>query len=214
MALSSVPPWLDITPQFFTSAAEGGARLGLAARAQDTEEASAADRLKLAYTQLASQEKIASAKAQQELNFRNADLLLRAHANAGLQQYRAQEAANKAQVAQNAADVLAERVRHNKATESTKSDDATKELTRAEHELDVLATKPDTEDNQKAADAWRMKAIFLRNQIQGRPSTPTSKGQEVTRRTKDGKLAVFDATTKKFLRYADTNVGGDNPANQ
>lgn len=34
-------------------------------------------------------------------------------------------------------------------------------------------------------------------------AVPTSSGNEVVRRTKDGKLAVFDSITKKFLRYAD-----------
>jgi hypothetical protein len=38
--------------------------------------------------------------------------------------------------------------------------------------------------------------------VQAAPDNSAPKANEVTRKTKDGKLAVFDATTKQFLRYA------------
>ena len=37
----------------------------------------------------------------------------------------------------------------------------------------------------------------------GEVASPETKGVEVRRRTKDGRVAVFDSATKKFLRYAD-----------
>lgn len=52
------------------------------------------------------------------------------------------------------------------------------------------------------------------------PSTPTASvvpptTTEVTRTTKDGRKAIFDANTKKFLRYADdTNMGRDDSTDE
>ena len=235
MALAGLGPWNEITPQFFTSAMERGASLGLSARKQDEEE-TAADRLKLAYDQLASDEKIASAKAQAELNYRNADLLLRAHANEGLQAYRQQEsearqkeAEARQQQVQNAAATLLETAKHHRALEAQAGSKAVsmdpadkvlltqnaRDLTQTQRQLDKLANEPVSDANTKAMDALRNKAIYLRSEIARyrgpSGSTPRSK-QEVTRTTKDGRKAVFDANTKQFLRYAEPHLGRNDSA--
>lgn len=85
----------------------------------------------------------------------------------------------------------------------------------AEQEKDVIgklategeATTP-TRKAAKAAYQARAKTIKdLDQQIQQLQSRTTGTGstnpKEVTRRTKDGRLAVFDADTKRFIRYAD-----------
>ena len=62
MPLFGLGPWNEISPAFFTQAMERGASLGLSERRQEYEERSAADRLRRAYDQLHSMERI---KAQQ-----------------------------------------------------------------------------------------------------------------------------------------------------
>lgn len=77
MALgASLPPWL--TPPNFLGAMEAGASTGLRARQQDIEEYQAADRLKLAYDQLAKQERVASMQALAKQKQGEAALALRA----------------------------------------------------------------------------------------------------------------------------------------
>jgi hypothetical protein len=67
MALGTIPPWLDITPETFLGAAKAGAQIGTQRRAQDLEAGQAADRLRLAYDSLASQERRASESEQMKL---------------------------------------------------------------------------------------------------------------------------------------------------
>lgn len=69
MALGDIPPWLNVQPSEFVRAAQMGAEAGLAARRQYASEQEAGDRLRLAYSQLASQERQANerAAAQQEI---------------------------------------------------------------------------------------------------------------------------------------------------
>jgi hypothetical protein len=81
--MPELPPWL--TPPDFIGAMRSGASLGLQARGQDRadeaqafEEQSSADRLKLAYDQLAKQERVASMQAMQKLQLGEAANALRA----------------------------------------------------------------------------------------------------------------------------------------
>jgi hypothetical protein len=93
----------------------------------------------------------------------------------------------------------------------------------AEHEKDVIgklastgdATSP-TRKAAKEAYQKRAKSIDdLDKQIQELQSsrggkTGSTNAKEVTRKTKDGRLAVFNADTKAFIRYAD-NDRSSNP---
>lgn len=86
-----IPPWLQ--PPNFLGAMEGGARLGIASRAQDIEQQSAADRLRLAYDQIAKQEQMANIRAQQQLKLGEAANVLRAaHEQALGEHYKAMQA--------------------------------------------------------------------------------------------------------------------------
>lgn len=77
MALGAqLPSWLN-QPNFL-GAMEAGASTGLRARQQDIEEYQAADRLKLAYDQLAKQERVASMQALAKQKQGEAALALRA----------------------------------------------------------------------------------------------------------------------------------------
>lgn len=87
MALAGVPPWL--VPPNFLGASEAGAQMGLGIRRQAEAETEAADRLRLAYDQLASQEQRANEQAR-------ATMALRA------QQLSAMEAYHRDQLAQRA----------------------------------------------------------------------------------------------------------------
>lgn len=70
--------WNEIGPEFFQNAMARGAQLGLSKRAQQREETSAADRLRLAYDQLHSQEKRAAEAEQVRLRVGLAAQQLRA----------------------------------------------------------------------------------------------------------------------------------------
>jgi hypothetical protein len=67
VALGTIPPWLDITPETFLGAAKAGAQIGTQRRKQDLDTQDAADRLRLAYDSLASQERRASESEQMKL---------------------------------------------------------------------------------------------------------------------------------------------------
>lgn len=95
-ALDEIPSWTN--PPNFLAASEGGARAGLAARAEQREETGAADRLRLAYDQLARQEKQQSAALQARIQLGTAANALRAaHEQALLQHYSAIEENSKRQ---------------------------------------------------------------------------------------------------------------------
>lgn len=80
---------------------------------------------------------------------------------------------------------------------------------------DIQATQRDLDANPAALDAddKRRKLQYLHSQaaeIAARnrapaaaPTAATGTGGTVVRRTKDGRRAVFDAQTKRFLRYAE-----------
>lgn len=84
--LTGIPPWLQ--PHDFIGAARSGASLGLQARGQDIENQQAADRLQLAYDQLASQERRESEAAKQKQNLAAATLALRGQQMDMLNEYR------------------------------------------------------------------------------------------------------------------------------
>lgn len=68
MALAApFPPWLNISPETFTGAMSAGGRLGVMALAQNVKEQQAADRLQLAYDQLAQKEQAAGEALQGKL---------------------------------------------------------------------------------------------------------------------------------------------------
>lgn len=67
---------------------------------------------------------------------------------------------------------------------------------------------PDSPSYQSASQRMRIQnlekaadAIAARNAPTG--SAPSTAKKTVIRRTKDNKRAIFDAETKKFIRYAD-----------
>lgn len=99
IAIGTIPSWLEL-PNFIQAMREGAAT-GLAARRQDSDEAQAADRMQLAYEQLAEKERAANELAQnrqameEDRQQRAADALAqRTQAALALQQYR-QDQANK-----------------------------------------------------------------------------------------------------------------------
>jgi len=78
MALAApFPPWLNIGPETFTGAMAAGSKLGLGARAEDIRQETAADRLQLAYQQLASKEGMAQQALQGRMALANAQMELR-----------------------------------------------------------------------------------------------------------------------------------------
>lgn len=225
MALAGLGPWNDITPSFFTSAMEAGARAGLSQRSQDEEQQSAADRLKLAYDQLASKEREESEQRRIQLRQIDAANALKAQQAAQLAQYRAATTAAAAARIQDAADQLTERRRHNLAMESKTTtpkgarielpEDAETGDPKESGTMDDPEIARRVNAKRKAATDELLKAQqpgWLARMFGAKPVVP-AKPAEVTRKTKDGKLAVFDANTKQFLRYADTNMGGDQPDN-
>jgi hypothetical protein len=75
MALTQIPPWLDITPAFFTNAASSGARLGLEQAGQTMNANEAADRLRLGYAQLQAENEraaMSAASSERQANAANA----------------------------------------------------------------------------------------------------------------------------------------------
>lgn len=83
----AIAPWL--TPTDVIGSMSRGASLGLQERSQDTQESEAADRLKLAYDQMASEERRQSDRAAQALLLKQAEM-------AGLNAYRQGELQNRA----------------------------------------------------------------------------------------------------------------------
>lgn len=78
MALAApFPPWLDVTPQTYTGAMGAGARIGLEARSEDIRQQQAADRLQLAYEQLAAKEEMANQALEGKMNLASSNLELR-----------------------------------------------------------------------------------------------------------------------------------------
>jgi hypothetical protein len=75
MALTQIPPWLDITPAFFTNAASSGARIGLEKSGQTMNANEAADRLRLGYAQLKAENEraaMSAASSERQANAANA----------------------------------------------------------------------------------------------------------------------------------------------
>lgn len=80
-----------------------------------------------------------------------------------------------------------------------------RDMSATQKELDANPTGQEADDN-------RQKLSYLRSrlqQIRGGTPTPTPAAapaaKTVVRKTADGRRAVFDANTRKFLRYADAN---------
>lgn len=69
----------------------------------------------------------------------------------------------------------------------------------------AIATGDVDEDvGKKLLEDYNAQLEAKKAEVQGtKPETEKRSAKEVTRKTKDGRLAVFDADTKEFLRYAD-----------
>lgn len=121
MALGTIPPWLDVRPEQFVRAAASGAEAGISAARAAAAESEAADRLRLAYATLESQERRADEAAQAKLQAAQAALDLRAQQMESLDAYRQGRLAQMGDIAAGRQDLasatLAERTRHNIATE-------------------------------------------------------------------------------------------------
>lgn len=121
MALGTIPPWLDVRPEQFVRAAASGAEAGISAARSAAAESEAADRLRLAYATLESQERRADEAAQAKLQAAQAALDLRAQQMESLDAYRQGRLAQMGDIAAGRQDIasatLAERTRHNIATE-------------------------------------------------------------------------------------------------
>jgi len=79
-------------------------------------------------------------------------------------------------------------------------------------EIQGIEKDLDAEPGGKDADENRSKLQYKRGQLQEierrySPAVPppvrSTNGATVTRKTKDGRRAVFDASTRQFIRYAD-----------
>lgn len=95
MALAPIAPWT--IPPDFLGAARAGASLGLEQRGQDIAQGEAADRLKLAYDQLASEEATRARESAAKLDLAHSALALRGQQMAGLQDYREKQIADAQQ---------------------------------------------------------------------------------------------------------------------
>lgn len=82
----AIAPWL--TPPNFLAAMQAGAQLGLGVRRQDEEESQAGDRLRLAYDQLAANERRAHEAVMARQESAKAALALRAQQMSALESYR------------------------------------------------------------------------------------------------------------------------------
>jgi hypothetical protein len=69
---------------------------------------------------------------------------------------------------------------------------------------DAVGTQEEKAKMAQVLDEVEQRLAALTGEPRQRVTAPAgeSSGNEVTRVTKDGRKAVFDATTKKFLRYA------------
>lgn len=109
------PSWVN--PPNFLEAIRAGASTGLSLRQQDTQERDTADRLRLAYDQLQSQERRAAQAAQMKLELQQQNLGMKAQQLASQDQYRQ----SLAEVAKGR---LAETTAHNTAMEEISADRA------------------------------------------------------------------------------------------
>lgn len=100
--MPTVAPWL--IPPDFIGAMRAGAQAGLEQRGQDIGASEAADRLKLAYDQLASEEQQRAKETQSRMDLAKASLALRGHQMDMLGQYRQGMIANAQQRMQDLAD--------------------------------------------------------------------------------------------------------------
>lgn len=85
--MATVAPWL--IPPDFVGAMRAGAQLGLEQRQQDIAQSEAADRLRLAYDQLASEEQQRARETQSRMDLAKASLALRGQQMDATQAYRA-----------------------------------------------------------------------------------------------------------------------------
>lgn len=125
--MAEIPSWLN--PPNFLGAMEGGARLGLAERGQDIEEKNTADRLRLAYDQLAKQERLATMQNIAKMKLGEAGLAIKqAHEDALSQHYKAMQSRqdelvhNQQSAMQMRQSQIDETERHNKATEARREE--------------------------------------------------------------------------------------------
>lgn len=225
-----------------------GASAGLQARGQDIAQSEAADRLTLAYNQLASEERQRTEAAKQRMQAAQQMMAYRQQQLSLLDQYRqerlgqqAAEAQEKARIAQEAIDIRKQPKLHF-GTEGQVlqelPDGSIKEVRPRDRTSTATISEPVDPNQPFGAKvtrkvspeeaAARLKAVpsaatapapaqgrgmlnrFL-DWATGAPATGTTpppaaqpaQTNEVIRMTKDGRRAVFDASTKKFLRYAD-----------
>jgi len=218
MPLSGVPPWLNVGPTDFLRAAQAGAQLGLERERLREQSKEAADRL----AESERESDAAHAIQQSELQQRSQQ---EAAAMALNQARLGREDASQAQRFQLGQGNLALRTAANRLAENR----ATQQDTNRSQMLDLarqrLALEKGKVDKTKDTSPVYTLPIPGQNKfetggtVRGRLSEiapilgtnlPPSlraavpkAGQEVTRLTKDGRKAIFDATTRKFLRYAE-----------
>lgn len=214
MALSGLGPWNQITPEFFTQAMQAGARLGLASREADVGQEDASDRLKLAYTQLASKEKEEAEARKIQLKQIDAANALKAQQASALAQYRAVTAAATAARIQDAADQLAERHRHNLVTEQKDTQKGDTQTTTEE----TPAVEAQPAIPQSTTGIWPFRTVHPavaavmaqpKRTVKHTVRLPALGQDEVQRRTKDGRIGIFNSKTKEFIRYAQPDLGGN-----
>lgn len=160
--MAAIAPWLQATDVL--GAMSRGAGLGLQARAQDTQEEEAGDRLRLAYTQLASQEKRAAEQAKAMQDYRLAQLDLKTQQQAMLQDFREKNMARQIEASRESMDL------RQKLAENT-----------VKHQADLLALQKDKVATQlsPAVKAQQHVIDAKRRSLQAKLNNPTLFQNEV-----------------------------------
>ena len=239
MSLAPTAPW--IIPPDYVGAMSRGAQLGLSARSEDQAEQSAADRLSLAYKQLAAENDRANKVAQgrqdlaaETLKYRNR--LLDAQKGKSERIPRTIDL-NGQTIFENSPGNFTQLHVPGVAPTSNKLSPAAEMAIKGNTSSIIENTRkmklPSVASDQKAVDALvNMNAtLHSRNvdiaagridpvtfePVGGSPAAGTNAPaaeslqspatdkprQEVVRKTKDGRRAIFDADTKEFIRYAE-----------
>lgn len=274
-----IAPW--IIPPNYPQIMESGARIGLSARQQDIAESEAGDRLRLAYSQLESQERRASEMLQERRMQNQAAMALRDIQARSLQAYREGQLAERSR-SSNLREAnmqrLAEQFATSQALKESQFGEREARLTAGQSALESrfrdreerLAEHFSARDAEAKAREERIRSLSMdpvsraklnatvadlrgtqreiekieakggpkttwfglgRGQVEAyealtkkknelesaieefkkdlgagdalRAGATPAKANEVPRITKDGRRAIFDADSKKFLRYAD-----------
>lgn len=176
--MAAIAPWLQ--PTDYIGVMRAGAGLGLQARAQDVQEEEAGDRLRLAYTQIASQERQHAAQAKALSDYRLAQLELRNQQQSMLQDYRQKNMERQIEASKDSLDM------RQKLLDNT-----------IKHQADLMAIQKEKPTQLSPAVKAQQHVIDAkRRTLQSKLTNPVLFEQEVT-------------ATKNFLKQAGGRVPED-----